>query len=383
MRFHISFFVLSIAFLAFCLVPNPGQAQNQFIVEEITTELNEPWGLAFLPNGDMLVTEHGGHLRLIKNGVLQPTPIAKIDGVLKLGQGGLFDVVLHPDFADNQLIYLSFATGRAAQNATKIIRARFTGTGLENIETIYVSDMRSRPAHYGGRFVFLADKTLVLTLGDSFDEREKAQDPSNTTGSLIRITDTGGIPEDNPFIGQSGIRPETYSYGHRNPQAIVYDKAHARIYANEHGPKGGDELNEIDGGRNYGWPVITYGLDYSGARITPYTKMPNMEQPLTYWTPSIAPSGMAIYDGTAFADWQGDLLVTSLVFDKLVRVDMDNDAAPSPATSKVKGQEDIYIDNLERLRDVRVGPDGYIYILAELPEGKLVRLIPNNNQVKD
>ncbi len=341
---------------------------DAYTYEVITDELTKPWGMAFLPNGDILITEHAGSLRLIKNGKLQSEPIAEIEGVFQKSQGGLFDVVLHPDFTTNRLVYLSFATRTADQNATKLVRGRFTGHSLENVETVYVSDQRSRAAHYGGRFVFLNDKTLVLTLGDSFDEREKAQDPSNTTGSLIRITDTGGIPKDNPFINDENIRPETYSYGHRNPQAIVYDRAQNIIYANEHGPRGGDELNHIRAGRNYGWPIITYGLDYSGARISPFTKMPAMQQPLTYWTPSIAPSGMTFYDGNAFADWQGDLFVTSLVFNKIVHVDMQN--------GKVRGQSDMTLGDAERLRDIRTGLDGTLYVLAEKPEGRLIRIMP-------
>ena len=355
-----------IAVLAFFLLSIPLSAQG--VSHEVVTDgLNDPWGLAFLPGGDILVTEHAGTVRLIRDGELLPEPVAVIDGVFQKSQGGLFDVVLHPDFTENNLVYLSFATGSANRNATKLVRGTFTGSALTNIETVYVSDERSRPAHYGGRFVFLQDNTLVLTLGDSFDEREKAQDPSNTTGSLIRITETGGIPADNPFVGADTVRPETYSYGHRNPQAIVYDATNDIIYANEHGPKGGDELNVIRPGLNYGWPVITYGLDYSGARISPFTKMPGMEQPLTYWVPSIAPSGMAFYDRPGSA-WQGDLFITSLVFDKLVRLDLEN--------GKLRGEHDISLGDAERLRDVRIGPDGSLYVLAERPTGRLIRVQP-------
>ena len=333
------------AILTVFMLSAPLGAQD--VAHEIITDgLNDPWGMAFLPNGDILVTEHAGTVRLIRDGQLVDEPVAVIDGVFQKSQGGLFDVVLHPGHAENKLVYLSYATGTAARNATKLIRASYTGSALTNIETVYVSDERSRPAHYGGRFVFLNDNTLVLTLGDSFDEREKAQDPANTTGSLVRITDTGGIPADNPFVGDEKVRPETYSYGHRNPQAIVYDAANDIIYANEHGPKGGDELNVIRPGLNYGWPVITYGLDYSGARISPFTKMPGMEQPLTYWVPSIAPSGMAFYDAPG-ANWQGDLFITSLVYDKLVRLEMEN--------GKVRAEHDIRLGDAERLRDVRVG----------------------------
>ena len=356
-----------IAFLTFLMLSAPLVAQD-IAHEVVTDELNDPWGVAFLPDGDILVTEHAGALRVIRDGQLMDEPVAVIEEVFQHSQGGLFDVVLHPKFAENRLIYLSYAMGTSERNATKLIRATFTGTALTNIETVYVSDERSRPAHYGGRFVFLKDNTLVLTLGDSFDEREKAQDPSNTTGSLIRITDTGGIPDDNPFVGSQTARPETYSFGHRNPQAIVYDVANDIIYANEHGPRGGDELNVIRPGLNYGWPVITYGLDYSGARISPYTKMPGMEQPLIYWVPSIAPSGMAFYD-RAGSDWQGDLFITSLVYDKLVRVDMEN--------GKVRGQYDIKLADAQRLRDVRVGPDGHLYVLAEGPSGRLIRVQPD------
>lgn len=381
-------FCLSFSIAALLIQPAPSvamghghqgghQGESQgYKIDTVVTGLDSPWGMAFLPNGDMLVTELSGRLRLVTDGALSPTPVAEFD-VVYAGQGGLFDVVLHPDFATNKLVYLSYATGSVGENAVKLVRGRFTGTTLENIETVFVADWRSRPVHYGGRFVFLNDGTIVLTLGDSFDEREKAQDLSNHTGSIVRLTDTGGVPADNPFIGIENTRPEIYSYGHRNPQAIVYDKINDIIYANEHGPRGGDELNKIAAGKNYGWPAITYGVNYSGARVSPYTELPDMEQPLTYWVPSIAPSGMTLYRGRAFPDWDGDIFITGLVFNRAYRLTLDEGV--------VVGQTELFAELEARLRDIRTGPDGYLYILAEENDdtddeggggGKMYRVTP-------
>ncbi|MEN9856672.1 MAG: hypothetical protein RLZZ157_1798, partial [Pseudomonadota bacterium] len=267
-------------------------------VSEIATNLDHPWGLAVLPDGSMLVTERPGRLRLVRDGKLLPQPVGGVPQVHDDGQGGLFDVALHPDFATNRLVYLSFAKGTKAANHTAVVRGVLDGTNLTNLEPVFDAvPERSTDAHFGGRLLFLPDKTLIVTLGDGYVYRDKAQDLSSDLGKIVRITDTGGTPPDNPFVGQAGKRGEIFTFGHRNVQGIARDPVSGRLYAHEHGPKGGDEINVLQAGRNYGWPVITYGVDYSGAPISLKNKQDGMEQPLTYWVPSIAPSGMVFYTG--------------------------------------------------------------------------------------
>ncbi|EJW20635.1 hypothetical protein IMCC14465_15220 [alpha proteobacterium IMCC14465] len=341
-------------------------AAEDYRLVKITDELDMPWGLAFLPNGDLLVTELSGSLRRVRDGKVS-APIGNVPDVLYDGQGGLMDVVLHPDFAENNLVYLTYAAGTPEANRLVLMRARLADKTLENPETLYQTQNRNRPVHFGARLVFLNDGTLILTHGDAFDEREKAQDLSSSTGKILRLTETGDAPPDNPFIGQSGSRPEIFSYGHRNPQAVVYDPQTDRIYAHEHGPRGGDELNLIRPRVNYGWPAITYGIDYSGAKISPYTALPGMEQPLTYWDPSIAPSGMTLYQGAMFPEWQGDLFMTSLRFKNVYHVDMQ-DGLPAQ-------QKTLFGEINQRLRDIRTAPDGSLYILAEGNKGAIWQVL--------
>lgn len=335
-------------------------------LNKIADGLDMPWSLAFLPDGDLLVTELSGALRRVSGGKLS-APLRNVPEVLYAGQGGLMDVVLHPDFTENGLVYLTYAEGGRKDNRLVLMRARLDGDALVSPETLYKTQSRNRPTHYGGRLVFLPDGTLVLTHGDAFDEREKAQKLSTTTGKILRLTDTGGIPADNPFVSAPDARPEIFSYGHRNSQAVVYDNASNRIYAHEHGPRGGDELNLLEAGRNYGWPAITYGIDYSGATISPYTSLPGMEQPLTYWDPSIAPSGMTLYDGEMFPEWQGDLFITSLRFRHVRHVEMED--------GRPVAQKTVFETIGERLRDIRTAPDGSLYILAEGDSGSIWQVL--------
>lgn len=281
-----------------------------YTIETVAEGLEHPWSLAFLPDGSMLVTERPGRLRLISaDGKLQAAPIAGVAPVFAQGQGGLFDIALDPDFATNRLIYLAYAAGTRKANATRLARARFTGQGLEDFQLLFeVTPLKDTSAHFGGRIVFLPDGTVLLTLGEGYDFKEAAQDLGSDLGKIIRLNRDGTIPADNPFVGKAGARPEIYTYGHRNVQGIVFDGATGIIYAHEHGPKGGDEVNVLRAGANYGWPVITYGIDYSGLPISRYQKKEGLEQPLLYWVPSIAPSGMTLYTGEAFAAWRGDLL---------------------------------------------------------------------------
>ena len=348
---------------------NKAAAQGfaNYNLETIVDGLDSPWGLAILPDGDMLITELTGDLRHIRNGKLVAQAVAGVPQSLYGGQGGLMDIVIHPNYAKNRYVYLSLSVGTASANALRVIRARFTGTALEDVSTIFESaPSKNTKVHYGARMVFLPDNTLLINVGDGFDLREQAQNLSNHFGSSVRVTDDGKVPQDNPFIDVAGAQPEIYSYGHRNQQSIAVERSTGKIYQTEHGPRGGDELNVIEPGKNYGWPIATYGIDYSGARISPYTSYEGTKQPLVNWTPSIGPSGMTIYNGAQFPDWQGDIFVSSLIYNKIIHIEME-DGAP-------QRQNDMFGEIGDRLRDIRTGNDGALYILSEGDNGKLWRV---------
>ncbi len=362
----------------------------RYQLQEVVGGLNHPWSLAFLPDGRMLVTERNGTLRIIPTkeatkdatkeatkeatrdaakGAMLPEPVAGVPDVFDRSQGGLFDAIPHPDFATNQLVYLSYAWGDGKANGTRLARARLQGNALQDLQVLFTVDpLKDTPVHYGGRIVFIPDGTLLLTTGDGFDYREAAQKLDSLLGKIIRLNDDGTIPADNPFVGRADVRAEIWSYGHRNPQGIVYDEDSSTLYAHEHGPKGGDEINVLQPGNNYGWPVITYGRDYSGASITPYTEYEGMQQPLVNWTPSIAPSGMTLYRGELFADWQGDLFVGALAAREIRRVELDQ--------GRVVNQHTLFAELNERIRDVRTGPDGALYFLTDSNNGSLYRVTP-------
>lgn len=342
-------------------------AQTAIKVTEVATNLDNPWGIAILPDGSMLVTEREGRLRVIRDGTLLPVPVGGVPAIYNEGQGGLLDVVLHPDFATNNLVYLSFSKGTKDANHTSVVRGTYDGGRLNNIQTVFdATPERTTSAHYGGRMLFMADKTLIVTLGDGYQYKDEAQDLTNDLGKIVRLTDTGQAAPGNPFIGQHGKRPEIYSYGHRNVQGIALDRATGRLYQHEHGPKGGDEVNLISAGKNYGWPVITYGVDYSGAPISLKNKQDGMEQPLVYWVPSIAPSGMVFYTGDMFPAWKGDLIVTALAGQHVRRVNLENGAVVS--------QETYLTDREERYRQVVQAPDGSLLVLTDDSQGKVLRL---------
>jgi glucose/arabinose dehydrogenase len=339
-------------------------------VTEIAKGLDHPWSMAFLPDGSMLVTERQGRLRLIKGGLLQPQPIGGVPAVHTGSQAGLFDIVLHPNFAQNNIVYLTYAAGTAAANGTEVARARFDGSMLQDLHVIFkAAPLKDTDNHYGGRMAFLADGTFALTIGEGFEYREKAQDLTSDLGKIVRLNEDGSVPQDNPFIGQAGVRPEIYSWGHRNEQGLIFDAQSGLLYETEHGPRGGDELNIIVAHKNYGWPVITYGMDYSGAYVSPYTQRPGLEQPVIYWTPSIAPSGLAMYRGEKFPAWKGDLFVGALAFRHLRRVHLDE-------RGNVVNQEELLNDLRWRIRDVRAAPDGYLYVCTDEADGRVLRLEP-------
>ncbi|WP_299391825.1 PQQ-dependent sugar dehydrogenase [Pelagibius sp.] len=342
--------------------------QADFKVVPLTEGLDHPWGLAFLPDGGMLITERSGDLRLFKYGRLESGPVAGVPEVAARGQGGLLDVAVHPDFAENGLIYLSYAGPGEGGASTEVARGRLDGMALQDVEVIFRATPKSGgTGHFGSRLVFDRDGKLFISLGDRRQIRE-SQNLENHIGTVIRLNDDGSVPEDNPFLSQAGALPEIFSYGHRNVQGMTLHPESGEIWSHEHGPRGGDELNLVKAGANYGWPVITYGIDYSGAIITDKTEAPGMEQPVVYWDPSIAPSGMAFYDGDKFPQWQGDLFIGALAHLHLRRLEMEG--------GQVVGQESLLTGLNERIRDVRNGPDGYLYVLTDSSNGQLLRLEP-------
>ena len=334
----------------------------------VTEGLDNPWSIAFVSNTHWLVTELSGALRQVIDGKLDPNPITGVPEVLFTGQGGLSEVLLHPDFSNNKLIYLSFAAlgeGEAKLNGLTVIRGRLEGNSLVGIETILESyPLRKPAAHYGGRIRFLADRTMLITSGDGFNYREKAQSLDNHFGKIVRVEEDGTTPADNPFLKTTGALKNIWSYGHRNPQGLVIADD-GTVFAHEHGPKGGDELNIIEPGNNYGWPAITYGVDYSGAIISPFTEQSGMEQPIKYWVPSIAPSSMLLYRGEMFPQWQGDLFISALVPGDVRRLEMNG---------QVVKDEEILWSEFGRIRYVGEAPDGSLILATDGDDAKIIRV---------
>lgn len=339
-------------------------------VETVAEGFSHPWSIAFLPDGDYLVSEKSGSLRRVSPDGAVSEPLAGAPETYFAGQGGFFDVVLDPAFVENQTIYLSFAYGTAEANGTRIVRATLNGNALEEVEPIFtVSPLKDTPAHYGGKLAFLPDGTLLLTTGDGFNFREAPMDPFSQLGKTIRINTDGSIPPDNPFADGVEANPAVYTLGHRNPQGLVVDAA-GNAWLHEHGPQGGDEVNLLKPGANYGWPATSYGINYSGALVTPFQTAPGIEPPVTHWTPSIAPSGMAYYAGDKFPEWQGDLFVGALVDQDVKRLDMDG--------TTLVGEIAILPEVNARIRDVRFGPDGFMYLLTDREGGKILRVRPRD-----
>jgi glucose/arabinose dehydrogenase len=340
-------------------------------IETVVSGLESPWSLAFLPDGRMLVTERVGRLRIIEqDGSLNPQPVGGVPETFVAAQAGLMEVQLDPQFASNQQVYLSYAYGTTQANNTRLAKARLVDGQLQDVQVLFSAlPTKTGAAHYGGRMAWLPDNTLVLTLGDGFDWREQAQNTSNHLGKIVRLNRDGSIPQDNPFVGQAGAAEEIYSLGHRNVQGIVYDDQLKRLYSHEHGPRGGDELNLIEPGNNYGWPLITYGIDYSGAQISPYTELPGLQQPLLQWSPSVAPSSLMQYRGALFPQWQGDLFASTLAERSVRRIRLQD--------GKLAGEEVLFEELKERIRDVRGGPDGALYLLTDSAKGRLLRVVPS------
>ena len=348
-------------------------------VQTLAEGLDHPWSLAFLSDGNMLVTERTGQLLLVGADESEKTirdfnenagfpPVVHGDGM----QAGLFDVVLHPNFAENSQVYISYtANVGGGENTLLLMRFTYNDGELSSGEELFrASPSRVQGNHYGARIAFLPDGTLVMPVGDAFHFREEAQTLDNHFGKIVRLNADGSVPSDNPFAGQEDALPEIWSYGHRNPQGILVT-SDGRLLENEHGPAGGDEVNEIKKGANYGWPTVTYALDYSGGRVSPFEALEGTEQSLTHFTPSIAPSGFAQYSGEAFPDWQGDIFLSALALQHVRHIDMNADGS-------LGEQKELFGELGVRFRDVRTGPDGMLYLLTEEPEesGRVLRIVP-------
>ncbi len=349
---------------------------HTFEATQVAEGLEVPWSMAWLPNGDMLVTERPGRLRIIRNGTLLAAPVEGVPAVHHQGQGGLFDVVPHPEFASNKLVYLSFAKPLNDGSTTAIVRGTFENDRLANVETVFEADTAGRDGHYGARIVFDNEGYMFVSIGDrqaspSGDlAAHAAQDLTNHNGTVVRLHDDGRVPSDNPFVGRRDALPEIYSYGHRNPQSMTLNPITGDLWAGEHGPQGGDELNIVKAGVNYGWPVIGYGVNYGPGRpIHESQQKDGMEGPKHYWVPSIATSGLMIYGGDLFPNWKGDAFIGGLRGQLLARVDI-NDAGDT-----VINDESLMV-GIGRVRDVREGPDGAIYVATE--NKGILRLTPAN-----
>jgi glucose/arabinose dehydrogenase len=349
------------------------KSDMRFSVVTVASGLDHPWGLQFLPDGRMIVTERAGRLRLVTaKGQLSP-PVAGVPAVLtNSGQAGLFDVALDPGFAQNHTLYLAYFERRPNGQGLSVARARLedgASPKLAELKVIFRAQPETGPAiNLGGRLVVNKDGTLFVSVGDRFTERDKAQDLSADNGKIVRINTDGSIPKDNPFVSRKGARGEIWTLGHRNPEGLAIRPSDGSLWDVEHGAKGGDEINLVKPGHNYGWPVITYGVDYSGEKIGEGHAKPGMDQPVYYWDPSIAPSGMAFYTGDLFPQWKGNLFIGALKFKDVRRLVMKGD--------RIVGEE-VLLSNLnERIRDIRQGPDGALYILTDNAKGRILRLAP-------
>lgn len=371
---------LVLAFLAGCAAqanvdtqaprsPTPRSIEAPVRVETVARGLEHPWGLEFLPDGRMIVTERPGRLRIVAPDGHLSEPLSGVPRVFAEGQGGLLDVALSPSFAEDGMVYLSFSEPGQGGAATAVARGKLGERGLEGTQVIWRQRPKvDGPNHWGSRLVFRPDGTLFVTLGERFSYRNRAQDLSTTLGKIVRINPDGTIPRDNPFVGREGALPEIWSYGHRNVQAAALEPGTDRLWTVEHGARGGDELNHPEAGKNYGWPVITYGIDYSGAKIGEGVAKAGMEQPVYFWDPVIAPSGMVFYTGDRYPGWKGSVFVGSLTPGLLVRLVLRD--------GKV-AHEERYLGELgERIRDVRQGPDGLLYLITDNPEGRILELVP-------
>ena len=336
----------------------------------VATGLEHPWGMAFLPDGRLLVTERPGRLRIVAADGTLGAPLEGVPAVAATGQGGLLDVALDPEFAQNRWVYLSYAEPREGGNGTAVARGQLNERGLDGVQVIFRQDVTINGRHhFGSRLVFDRDGRLFVTLGDRNSERARAQTLDSHIGKVVRIERDGKVPADNPFVGREGAKPEVWSYGHRNVQGAALHPATGELWTHEHGPRGGDELNRTLAGRNYGWPTVTYGVEYSGKSISESPTAPGIEPPVHYWVPSIATSGLLFYTGDRFPQWRGNAFVGGLSSQQVSRLEMDG--------NRVVREEVLFKGVIgQRVRDVEQGPDGLIYLLTDQPDGQLLRIEP-------
>jgi glucose/arabinose dehydrogenase len=346
--------------------PTPAPIAAPVRAEVVARGLEHPWGLAFLPDGRMLVTEREGRLRVVARDGRVSEPLAGVPAVYARGQGGLLGIALSPSFATDRLVYLSYAEPGDRGGGTAVARGRLGEAGLENLQVIWRQVPKSgHDNHWGSRLTFARDGSLFVTTGDRQTERERVQDLGSTIGKVVRINPDGSVPPDNPFVQRAGARPEIWSYGHRNLQGAALHPQTGQLWTVEHGARGGDELNRPQAGRNYGWPVISFGVEYWGIKIGEGTAKAGMEQPVYYWDPVIAPSGATFYTGDAYPGWRGSLFIGSLRPGGLVRLTLDGDRVTS---------EERYLRDVGRVRDVVQGPDGLLYLLIDAQDGEVIRL---------
>jgi glucose/arabinose dehydrogenase len=344
-------------------------AKASYRLVTLSRKLEQPWAIAFLPDGRLLITERPGRLRIFANGRLESAPVGGVPKVFPYAQGGLLDVCLHPRFAENRVLYLTYSSPGPDGAATAVARAELAESGgLRGVRPIFEALPRtSGGLHFGSRIVFDRAGLMYVTIGERF-EMQRAQDLGALRGKVVRLKDDGSVPSDNPFVGRAGARPEIFTYGHRNPQGIALHPVTGRIWAVEHGPRGGDELNLLTAGANYGWPLATHGIDYNGAKISDNKSLPGMVDPVRFWVPSISPCGLAFYTGDKFPGWKGSLFTGALSNRALFRIESNGD--------NYVGEERLLIDRLPFIRDVRQGPDGLLYLVTYSDDGGLYRLEP-------
>ncbi len=372
-RFVIALLAISLA--AQAAARTIGMEKPNIRVETVASGLKHPWSLAFLPGGNFLVTERPGFLRVVTPEGKAGNAIYGVPQVVDRGQGGLLDVALDPDFKENRLVYLTYAEkGEGNTNGTAVARGQLTESlspQLRNLEVIFrQTPKKDSHLHFGSRLVFDREGHLFVMLGERsrVGMREEAQELNSHLGKVVRIMPDGSVPQDNPFVGVEGALPEIWSYGHRNQQGAALHPETGKLWTNEHGPRGGDEINIPEAGKNYGWPIVTYGREYSGLAVgSGESSAPGMEDPIHHWTPSIGVSGMAFYTGDAIPEWQGSLFVGGLARPGLYRLTLDG--------NKVTGEERLLADMGARIRDVRQGPDGAIYLLTDEEDGRLLRIV--------
>lgn len=352
-------------------------SNKRYKITTITEGLERPWAMVWLPDGSILITERPGRLRIFRNGKLELEPIKGVPEVFAVNQGGLLDIALHPKFAQNRRVYFTYSHGTNQANQTKVAKATFDGKALQNWQEIFVaSPAKPSSQHFGSRITWLPDNTMLVAIGDGGNPpiklngeyiRNQAQNLNSHLGSVVRLNDDGSIPRENPFVGNANANDAIWSYGHRNIQGMTFDPLNNRVWATEHGSKGGDELNLMQVGKNYGWPEVSYSDEYTGGRVSEISSRPDVPEPKIVWTPSIAPSGLAFYYSDRFLRWQGDLFAGGLVSRDVRRISLDR-------TGNVIGEESIKIG--QRVRDVRQSPDGELYILTDEQNGHLISIEP-------